>query len=976
MFKYLLIITAFCISFNKAVAQKKPLDHSVYNDWQSLGERKISNNGKVVVYTVQVQEGDNTLYIQTANSNQPFVLPRGYDATITHNSEFVVCKIKPLYNQTRDARIKKKKADEMPKDSLAIFQVSNQSLTKLPMVKSYALGEKGGDYLVYLKEKITPVVAKSAPPKPDSLKVVEQLKATIDSLTAKLQNITTKGLPIEVPKQAAPTTTATKDDPIEEGTTLVIRNLTSGKEMEVALVSDYNLHKNGEKLLLKTTKSNTKKTVNAHVLLYQFTANKFDTLLSVFNDVKLLTWDEAGKQVAFVAERDSAAKALTKYYQLYYYNGADTAKMLATRNTKGMPEKWTISENSGVAFSKSGSRLFVGIAPILPPKDTTLPEFERVNVDVWHHKDDYLQTVQLYNLNRDLRKAYMALFSWEKQAIVPLENKDMPNVIATNDGDGNFFYGIDTKNKRVASQWQGFVEQDIYAIDMAKGDKKLVMNNFKGSLYPSPAGSFLLLYQEKKRAYVAYEAATGNLNKVATDIKFPLYDEENDVPDDPNAYGIAKWVNDNDANVIIYDKYDWYKVDLTGKTPAKLVTFSGSNFSNGRKQTQQLRFVETDREQKYLTAATAALIRSYNTTTKQTAFYVANYKNDTCFIATTIQPLSKTTLTSLVKAKQANSFVFAQESYQQSPNLYWQIEKQVPQKLTETNPQQANYNWGTAELYTWKAYDGKKAEGIVYKPENFEKGKKYPMIVYFYERNNQTLYNYQAPAPTPSRLNISFFVSRGYIVFVPDIWYIKGYPGKSAYNYIVSGTRALVKEGWVDSTKIGLQGQSWGGYQTAYLITQTKLYAAAWAGAPVTNMFSAYGGIRWESGLNRQFQYEQSQSRIGATMWERPDLYTANSPQFFLPKVTTPLVIMHNDADGAVPWYQGIELFTGLRRLQKPVWMLNYNGEAHNLVDRKNRKDIQIREQQFFDWLLKGEKPAPWLVEGVPAIMKGRTMGL
>jgi dipeptidyl aminopeptidase/acylaminoacyl peptidase len=192
----------------------------------------------------------------------------------------------------------------------------------------------------------------------------------------------------------------------------------------------------------------------------------------------------------------------------------------------------------------------------------------------------------------------------------------------------------------------------------------------------------------------------------------------------------------------------------------------------------------------------------------------------------------------------------------------------------------------------------------------------------------------------------------------------------------VSGTRAVAKQGFIDTTKMGLQGQSWGGYQVAYLITQTNLFAAAWAGAPVANMTSAYGGIRWESGLNRQMQYERSQSRIGATLWEKPQLYIENSPLFYLPKVKTPLVIMSNDADGAVPWYQGIELFTAMRRLNKAVWLLNYNGEAHNLVERKNRKDISIREQQYFDWLLKGEKPAQWLIGGVPAVMKGRDLGL
>ena len=281
-----------------------------------------------------------------------------------------------------------------------------------------------------------------------------------------------------------------------------------------------------------------------------------------------------------------------------------------------------------------------------------------------------------------------------------------------------------------------------------------------------------------------------------------------------------------------------------------------------------------------------------------------------------------------------------------------------------------------AEIVQWKAYTGKTVEGILYKPEDFDPKKKYPMIVYFYERNNQTLHNYIPPTPTGSRLNISFFASRGYLVFVPDIWYKTGFPGQSAYDHIVSGTKALIQKGFVDSTKIGLQGQSWGGYQIAYLITKTNMYAAAWAGAPVVNMTSAYGGIRWGTGMNRQFQYEKTQSRIGATLWERPDLYLKNSALFELPKVQTPLVIMSNDADDAVPWYQGIEMFTAMKRLNKKVWLLVYNNEFHNLVERKNKKDIQIREQQFFDHYLKGAEMPMWMSKGVPAIMKGRTMGL
>ena len=337
-------------------------------------------------------------------------------------------------------------------------------------------------------------------------------------------------------------------------------------------------------------------------------------------------------------------------------------------------------------------------------------------------------------------------------------------------------------------------------------------------------------------------------------------------------------------------------------------------------------------------------------------------------------------------ASKSGRYLYSKESYSASPDLYVAEPASTrngghtvtvsEKKLSSINPQQAAYNWGTAELYHWKAFDGKPATGILYKPEDFDSTKKYPVILYFYEKLSDGLYNYMAPAPTPSRLNIPFFVSRGYLVLAPDISYTKGHPGRDAYNYVVSGARALAAKRWVDAGNMGLQGQSWGGYQVAYLVTATHFFKAAWAGAPVVNMFSAYGGIRWEGGHNRQFQYEKGQSRIGATPWDRPDLYLENSPFFHLKNITTPLVIMSNDADGAVPWYQGIEFFTAMRRLNKQVWLLNYNGEAHNLVERRNRKDIQVREQQYFDWMLKGAQPAKWLTEGIPAVNKGKDWGL
>ena len=330
----------------------------------------------------------------------------------------------------------------------------------------------------------------------------------------------------------------------------------------------------------------------------------------------------------------------------------------------------------------------------------------------------------------------------------------------------------------------------------------------------------------------------------------------------------------------------------------------------------------------------------------------------------------------VVKAKEADVFAFLKGNFHTANDLhvtknFWK----TSDKLTDINPQMRDYRWGTAELFAWTSFAGIPLQGIVYKPEGFDPQKKYPVMIYFYEKHSDELYRYYTPAPSRSIINIPFFVSRGYVVFVPDIHYTVGHPGEDAYNAIVAGAEALARNAWIDKENMAIQGQSWGGYQVSYLVTRTDMFKAAGAGAPVSNMTSAYGGIRWETGRSRQFQYEQTQSRIGATMQDSLNLYIANSPVFFADKVHTPLLIMHNDKDGAVPWYQGIEYFMTLRRMGKPVWMLQYNNEAHNLRERRNCKDLSIRLQQFFDHYLKGDPAPVWMTKGLPATEKGKSWG-
>ncbi len=891
-------------------SQKIALDHTVYDQWESIRETIWQPQGQFICYTINPQEGDAVLIIKNIASKIDISIPRGTQPVFTEDGNYLIAKIKPSFNETRKAKIDKKKADEMPKDSLVIVTIANGNITKIPSVKSFQVPEFGNGLIAYQKDS--------------------------------------------------------KGDFNKEGAPLYFRDLNSGQERVFNNISQYLIHPKGEGVMMYQVRAKLKE---AKIFLCSIADTNTITLNSHFYTATNFTWDEQGKQLAYLVERDSSDKALQKNYTLAYYNHElDSAHFVINRNHDQIPKQYIIGGDRKITFSKSGSVISLGVQPILPVKDTSLPEFDRVSVDIWHYADPTLQTVQLKNLDATLKSTEALLYRPADNAVTYLGKIKDRDLLKTMEGDGRYTYALIDSNYVIAAQWQGFSQRDLYIIDNNTGKNKLIQKNVKVSqLSPSYDGQSLVYYVEDQKKYKSYNAVSGVSKNILTDIPSALYDEENDMPDDPNAYGIAKWMQDN-KHFLVYDRYDIWLADAAGNSPSIKLT-------NGRQNKITYRFVETDYDRQYLNSNAVVLLRTFNEVDKSEGLVSLSLGTKKLFTMNQL-PMH---LTTIVAAKKSNDLLVMQEDEKQSPNLYhysFDTLKQNPLALTQINPQQSNYNWMTTQLVKWKSYTGKTAEGILYLPENFDAKKKYPMIVYFYERNNQTLHNYLPPTPTGSRLNIPFFASRGYVVFVPDIWYTKGYPGQGAYDYILSGARAMVQKGFVDSTKIGLQGQSWGGYQIAYLITKTNFFAAAWAGAPVVNMTSAYGGIRWGSGLNRQFQYEKTQSRIGASLWERPDLYIKNSPLFELPKVTTPLVIMSNDADDAVPWYQGIEMFTAMRRLDKKVWLLVYNNEAHNLVERKNKKDIQIREQQFFDSFLKGAQMPTWLNTGVPAMMKGRTLGL
>ncbi len=970
MKRKLLLCGAAAITISLAAsAQKKPLDHTVYDGWESISSTAVSADGSVVCYQVDPQEGDGALhfYLPKSKTNKEITIERGYRASITPDGKYAVALIKPQFALTRQAKIDKAKSDAMPKDSLVIISFADGSIIKYPKVESFKLGEDSAPYLAILSSDST-LVARPA-----------RIEGGRPEGGRPEGGRPEGGRPTPPDSDQPPGGASRGGAGRSSGNSLLIYAFGEGVCDTLQKVSQYAFDKSGENLALTTAPSKGKSLVSIY-------NPKSGEQKQVSEDempyYSLPTFDESGSKMLYLASIDSLSSG-SKQCELYLYNiGDDAPKALVERGySKNLPASWAINENSSPRFSKDGERIFVGVAPIRMPKDTTLVSFETAGLDIWHYATPEIPPMELANLNSDMRRTCTAIFDEAKGELLPLSTSLEERISLVDNGDASFVVATDKTPYLIQYQWDTQNPSDIYLVDLATANRTLVVEGVViEQVMVSPEQKYLLWYNSVERKWYSYNIATATTTALTDDSNVIFWSEIHDTPSYPRSYGMAGW-SEGDNDVYLYDRYDIWKVAADGSSMVNITA------GEGRKSNTTFRYVNVDApamgmmgprgggssEPKSFEVKEKVLLSVFDNTTKKHGYATTTF---TKAAAPSIKVLDGYTFSMLKKAKESNLYIYTKANFENSPNLYLtDSEWKSDSKLSETNPQQADYLWGTSELYSWTAYDGTQLEGLLYKPENFDPTQKYPVMIYFYERKSDDLYSYYAPAPSRSTVNLSFYCSRGYVVFVPDIVYNTGTPGESAYNCIVAGAESLTKYDWIDADNMAIQGQSWGGYQTAYLVTRTNMFKAAGSGAPVSNMTSAYGGIRWSSGMSRQFQYEHTQSRIGQTLFDAPELYIANSPVFKADKVETPILIMHNDEDGSVPWYQGIEYFMALRRLGKEAWMLQYNGEDHNLVERRNTKDLAVRLQQFFDHYLKGEPMPAWMKNGIPASRKGQYFG-
>jgi dienelactone hydrolase len=761
-----------------------------------------------------------------------------------------------------------------------------------------------------------------------------------------------------------PTPGAPPADDKPTGSDLILYEMASGNELNVGNVSDFSFDKKGNYLAWIIDAQDK---IGNGVEVRDMASGMVMPLDSAKASYKGLTWTENGDALATVRGVEDKAWE-DKVYTLVAFKKSSTGfekTIFDPAKDSSFPKGMSISPNRNAMWMADLSEVTFGIhelhpkkkgadaksddpdAKPKPPEDTPdLPDMV-----IWHYKDSRLQPMQQVQENADKNFSFLCAFRPSDKKFLRLADDDVRVVNAT--PDAKAAYGIDIRNYELESHLSGQGFEDVYAIDLKTGARKLAVKKSRYVMGPSPDGSYLLYYDAG--VYYTYEAATGQVSNITKQIPATFWDEEDDHNVVKPPHRPIGWAKDSSA-VLLSDGWDIWKAPVHGGAGVNLTV-------NGKKDKIRYRTrYRLDPDEKGIDLTQPMYVNAYGEWTKKAGVAVIAP-------GATAQMLvfDDASYGTLMKAKRANVYLYTRETVSEYPDYHIAANGGPGPKITDANPQQKDFLWTKgSRLIEYTSDKGDKLQGTLYLPANYEPGKSYPTITYIYEKLSQSTNMY--PHPSYNGFNIAAYTSNGYAVLTPDIVYKVNDPGMSAVWCVIPAVKAAIATGIVDAKRIGIHGHSWGGYQTAFLVTQTHIFAAAIAGAPLTDMIAMYNAIYWNSGSANQPIFESSQGRFTGSPTDNMEAYVRNSPVYHAKNVTTPLIILHNDKDGAVDWTQGIEYFNTLRRMGKPVVMLQYKGENHGLRKPENMKDYTVRMKEFFDYRLTDKEPPKWLIEGVPLL--------
>ena len=919
----ILLLVVFIVGTTAEDQQKKPLTFQDVMKFKAIQNPVLSEDGLWIAYGTQPDRGDGETNIHALKSGKVFTVERGANPVISKNSRWVAMVVKPKAVDLEKAKEKK------PKQGMALLETATGKVNLFDRVERFAFSDDSTWFAYHhFKEE----------EKPDE----EEKKEKTEPEKGKKKE--------------------------KSGSTLILHNLESGEETEIRHALSFAFAGSSKYLAYVIAVPEGKENGLFCLGLKKEDLPKIAIAKKEKGVYTSLVWSKKGSKLAFLEKDEENQDKGSRGASLWIWieKSAEATQVVLAAET---PSGWIIPEKNQLTWSEDERRLFFGFKPedILDAEEeaeetkkeeelqeTDLFDSEKIlakrEVDVWHWNDPLINTHQKIMWPRIKDHTYLAVYDFDAEKFTQLADKDMPEVWATENPD--FALGQSAVPYQKQITWYGRLN-DVYLVNLKDGSRKKIVSQLEDPSSLSPGGRYVVFYKEKH--WHLFDAKTGSIQNLTEKLNIPFYDEDHDYPSKVPGYGLAGWVEDDEA-VLIYDKYDIWQ--FSTKTGQAMNITQGT----GRKSHMIFRVLRLDPEKDFLKKDERLLLSSYHDKEKHYGFYSGIVGKPG--IEKILE--EKKRFRFLAKAKKADVLMYTRESFEEFPDIWISDAKfSSAKKVSNVNPQISDFAWGKPELVEWNSVDGIPLQGVLIKPGNYEPGKRYPVIVYFYRFFSQRLYEFNQMAVN-HRPNFPFYTSNGYAIFLPDVRFEVGFPGFSATKCIVPGVQKLIDMGIADPQALGLHGHSWSGYQTAFMITQTNIFTAAIAGAPVSNMTSAYSGIRWGSGLARQFQYEKTQSRIGGSLWEYLERYIENSPVFFADRIQTPMLIMFGDEDGAVPWYQGIELYLAMRRLEKDCIFLQYRGEPHHPQKYANKLDYSIKMKEYFDHYLKG-KPAPeWITKGVP----------
>jgi dipeptidyl aminopeptidase/acylaminoacyl peptidase len=881
-------------------AEKKVLTLDDYPRWKHIEEVTISDSGDWITYGYRPNGGDVTLYIKSLETDKIYDIPVGSDPKISGDSRWAAYKISPSKEGTKKLRKEKKPVTT----KVELLDLASGEKVTYANAASFVFSNDSGFFAVK------------------------------------------------------------KDNPDKEakhdGTDLVLHNLKLGWDLNIGNVGHFRFNHDGT-MLAYTIDADKKAGNGVYVMVLESGAIR--PLDSGAADYAQLTWDDNGRMALegfpkghalAVLKGKKPEKSVQKENELLIFKGLGTDEMeeiiFNPAEDESFPEGMVLSEKGELSWSEDNSEIFCGIKEQeAEPEKNDEPV---ANVDVWHWKDERLQSVQMVQADRDKRFTYRSVFILANKRFIPLTDEAMRTIEIPR--VGNWAVGRDNKKYR-ADVNRGRSTADYYRIDLDTGKRTLIIEELPVSMGLDPDGRYFLYF--KNSHLWVYDMAGAQHTNISESAPVSFVNVDMDIPTDERPWGIAGWTKDR-KGIVAYHKYDVWKLGLDGSQAV--------NLTGGAGDEREIRFrhVRLDADTRFLDMSKPLLLSAYGEWTKKAGYFHLDSDGSLRELVYDDVMFGRR----ILKAKKADKILFTRETFVDFPDyLVSDLHFQNPVKVTDANPQQKEYAWGRRVLIDYENSRGEKLQATLTLPAGYVEGKKYPMLVYFYEKMSQRHHNYSMPT-YDDRPHMSMYASDGYLVLMPDIVYTVGTPGSSALDCVGAAVRKVIDLGYADPNHVGLQGHSWGGYESSFIVTQTDMFACVVTGAPLTNLPSMYNILYKSTGNANQGIIETSQGRFGKDVYPMKDLdlYVSQSPVHHAKNITTPFMILQGTDDGAVDWNQGLEFYNAARRLGKEVIFLSYPGEPHHLRKEENQKDFQLRMKQYFDHYLKG-KPAPdWMVNGIP----------